>query len=261
MLLARIARNLTHHWVRGLLGALAVLVLLGFAAQSSGEAVDDFSAPGTETQAALDLFKAHTPALAGADSTLVFSVEDGKITDPAQRAAVEGALAKVKELPGVAQGRGSVRRGRRDLPGRPAGFGRRPLHHRPGRDREVRRRGAAGRGGDRRARRRRVLRARHAGRPRLRAGGAGRRARRRRGRDPAADAAVPLAGGDGGDGAGRADRRHGRPDPARRAGRAARSARVRVGDRDDARTGGGDRLLAADHRALPRADRGRGQPP
>ena len=60
------------------------------------------SAPGTETQEAVDLLRAHTPALAGADSTLVFSVEDGKITDPEPRAAIEGALEQVKKLDGVA---------------------------------------------------------------------------------------------------------------------------------------------------------------
>ncbi len=101
-LLARLARYLTHHWVRGLFAALGVLVVLGIAAGTGGEAVDDFSAPGTETQSAIDLFKAHTPALAGADSTLVFSVPEGKITDPGPRAAIEGALAKVEKLPGVA---------------------------------------------------------------------------------------------------------------------------------------------------------------
>ena len=48
---------------------------------------------------------AHTPALAGVDSTLVFSVEQGKITDPAPRAIVEDALARVEKLKGVAPDR------------------------------------------------------------------------------------------------------------------------------------------------------------
>jgi putative drug exporter of the RND superfamily len=102
LLLARLARTLTHHWKRSLGAALVVLFLIGAAAGAGGEAADDFNIPGTESQKALDLFKAHTPALAGADSTLVFSVEDGRITDPANREAVEGALDKVKGLPGVA---------------------------------------------------------------------------------------------------------------------------------------------------------------
>jgi RND superfamily putative drug exporter len=80
-----------------------VLFGLGALASQSGTAVDDFSAPGTETQDAIDLLRAHTPALAGADSTLVFSVEQGKITDAGPRSAVEGALARVQKLNGVAQ--------------------------------------------------------------------------------------------------------------------------------------------------------------
>ena len=103
LLLARMARTITQHWVRSLFAAIAVIVLLGFAAGAGGEAADDFSIPGTESQEAIDLFKAHTPALAGADSTLVFTVEDGKVTDAAHKQAIESALDKVKGLDGVAQ--------------------------------------------------------------------------------------------------------------------------------------------------------------
>jgi RND superfamily putative drug exporter len=103
LLLARMARTITQHWVRSLFAAIAVIVLLGAAAGAGGEAADDFSIPGTESQEAIDLFKAHTPALAGADSTLVFTVEDGKVTDAAHKQAIESALDKVKGLNGVAQ--------------------------------------------------------------------------------------------------------------------------------------------------------------
>jgi RND superfamily putative drug exporter len=101
LLLARIARSLTQHWKRSLVGAVVVIFLLGAAAGAGGEGADDFSIPGTESQQALDLFRAHSPAFAGADSTLVFSVEDGKVSDPDSRAAIEGALAKVAALPHV----------------------------------------------------------------------------------------------------------------------------------------------------------------
>jgi RND superfamily putative drug exporter len=102
-LLARLARTLTHHWKRSLLAAVAVIVLLGAAAGAGGEAADDFSIPGTETQQAIDLFKAHSPAFAGADSTLVFSVSDGKVTDAEPRAAIAEALREVKTLDDVEQ--------------------------------------------------------------------------------------------------------------------------------------------------------------
>ena len=103
-LLARLARTLTHHWKRGLVGAIVVIVLLGAAAGAGGEAADDFSIPGTESQQAIDLFKAHSPAFAGADSTLVFTVEDGEITDsgPARRHH-RRARARSSGLDGVDQ--------------------------------------------------------------------------------------------------------------------------------------------------------------
>jgi RND superfamily putative drug exporter len=102
-LLARIARYLTEHWVRGLVAAVVVIVLLGAAAGAGGEAADDFNIPGTESQQALDLFRAHSPAFAGADSTLVFTADGGKVTDAGPKAAIGAALEKVRGLDGVEQ--------------------------------------------------------------------------------------------------------------------------------------------------------------
>ena len=100
-LLARMARTLASHWKRSLLAAAGVLVLLVLAAASSGEATDDYAVPGTDSQRAIDLFQAHSPAFGGADSTLVFTAEEGRVTDPGSKAAIEGALAEVRELEGV----------------------------------------------------------------------------------------------------------------------------------------------------------------
>jgi len=97
-LLARIARALTHHWKRSLVAALVVVALLGAAAGTGGRAADDFAIPGTETQQALDLFKAHSPAFAGADATVVFSVEDGRLTDPERREAIASAIGEIGRL-------------------------------------------------------------------------------------------------------------------------------------------------------------------
>ena len=77
-------------------------MLLGIAAGTGGEAADDFAMPGTESQQALDLFQAHSPAFAGADSTLVFTVEDGKITDPGPQAAIEARAGQGPEARGRA---------------------------------------------------------------------------------------------------------------------------------------------------------------
>jgi RND superfamily putative drug exporter len=103
LLLARLARTLTHHWKRSLLAAVVVLVVIGAAAGAGGKAADDFEIPGTESQQALDLFRAHSPAFAGADSTIVFSTDRGKLSDPDKRAAIEGALQRIQKLPGVVQ--------------------------------------------------------------------------------------------------------------------------------------------------------------
>jgi len=100
-LLARLARGLSLHWKRSLVAALGVLVLLVLAAGAAQPASDDYSLPGAESQRAVDLFQAHSPAFGGADSTLVFTVDDGKVADPAPRAAIEGALAKVRALKDV----------------------------------------------------------------------------------------------------------------------------------------------------------------
>jgi putative drug exporter of the RND superfamily len=101
LLLARLARTLTHRWKRSLGAALIVIFLVGAAAGAGGQAADDWNIPGTESQQALDLFEAHSPAFAGADSTVVFSVEDGQVTDSRQRAAIEGAVQELRELDGV----------------------------------------------------------------------------------------------------------------------------------------------------------------
>ena len=54
--LARVARALTHHWKRAGIVALATLVVLGVLAGTGSPAADDFDAPGTESQEAIDLF-------------------------------------------------------------------------------------------------------------------------------------------------------------------------------------------------------------
>ncbi|HYH59946.1 MAG TPA: MMPL family transporter [Thermoleophilaceae bacterium] len=95
------ARTLASRWKRGLAAAVGVLVLLILAASAGGGASDDYSLPGTESQEAIDLFQAHSPAFGGADSTLVFTVDDGKLSDPAPKAAIDDALAEVRDLDGV----------------------------------------------------------------------------------------------------------------------------------------------------------------
>ena len=89
-LLARMARALSSHWKRSLAAAVGVLVLLILAAGAGGEATDDYSVPGTDSQEAIDLFQAHSPAFGGADSTLVFTVDEGKVSDPGPSCSASG---------------------------------------------------------------------------------------------------------------------------------------------------------------------------
>jgi putative drug exporter of the RND superfamily len=97
-LLARIARALAHRWGRGLVAVVLVIFGLGLLAANGETPPDSFNVPGTESQRALDLFSDHQPALAGADSTLVFSVEQGRIAAPENRVAIERTLAEIAGL-------------------------------------------------------------------------------------------------------------------------------------------------------------------
>src|SRR5690242_16896576 len=99
-LLARLARSITGHWKRSLIVAVVALIaIFALAGTAQDPPPDDFNIPGTESQKAIDLFEAHTPALAGVDATVVFSTEDGTLEEPARKAAIEDALAEIKKQP------------------------------------------------------------------------------------------------------------------------------------------------------------------
>jgi RND superfamily putative drug exporter len=101
-LLAAVARYLTTHWKRGLVGLIAGVVVLGAVVGSQkGSAAQDFSIPGAESQKALDVLEAKFPQAAGATSQIVFSTTEGQLTDAQKRAAVESAVAKARQLPHV----------------------------------------------------------------------------------------------------------------------------------------------------------------
>ncbi len=100
LLLARIARTLSHYRWRSLAVALLTVIVLGAIAGTSGKSADDFSIPGTETQQAIDLFKEHYPAQAGADATLVLATDTGTLSDPPRRERIESTLAEIKKLVG-----------------------------------------------------------------------------------------------------------------------------------------------------------------
>ncbi|MCU1352276.1 MAG: hypothetical protein JWM05_1485, partial [Acidimicrobiales bacterium] len=81
---------------------LVVLVGSGFLGSAlGGKGVDDFTIPGTETQAAHDLLKERFPAQSGSTASIVFAVADGRVTDRAVAARITDVLAAAKKQPHV----------------------------------------------------------------------------------------------------------------------------------------------------------------
>jgi RND superfamily putative drug exporter len=101
-LLAAIARALSAHWKRGLVGLVLTIVVIGAIAGAGGGASQgDFNIPGTESQKALDLLEAKLPASAGVTSQIVFTTTDGTLKDASKQQAINDSLAAVKKLKDV----------------------------------------------------------------------------------------------------------------------------------------------------------------
>jgi RND superfamily putative drug exporter len=101
-LIARFARTVTGRWKRSLVVAIAALIaIFALAGTAQDPPPDDFNIPGTESQEAIDLFQEHTPALAGVDATVVFSTDEGKLTEPDRKRSIENALAEIRKQPDV----------------------------------------------------------------------------------------------------------------------------------------------------------------
>jgi RND superfamily putative drug exporter len=99
--LERLGRSCARHPWRTI-GAwvLAALVIGMLAANAKGYS-ESFKIPGTESQQATDLLQERFPAQAGATAQVVLHSKDGALTDPANAAAIDAALARVEKLPGV----------------------------------------------------------------------------------------------------------------------------------------------------------------
>ena len=100
--LARLARWVTQHKRRVVLGWVAVLVVsLGISNAVGTHFTTNFSLGGTESQKATDLLQRDFPAQAGDEDAIVLHTRQGKVTDPAIRDRVAPVLAKVAKLPHV----------------------------------------------------------------------------------------------------------------------------------------------------------------
>lgn len=82
---------------------VAILAVVSLGLLSRGTTVDNFSVPGTQSQQALTQLERALPAL-GAPSTQVVFASTGaaKVTGPAQRAAIETSITRLRSGPQVA---------------------------------------------------------------------------------------------------------------------------------------------------------------
>ncbi len=88
-----------RHW-QVIIGWAVILVALGgWAAGHSGKPVDVFAIPGVQSQEALDLLQRDFPAAAGTSAQVVFHTSAGKLTDPANAAAINQTVANLQKLP------------------------------------------------------------------------------------------------------------------------------------------------------------------
>jgi putative drug exporter of the RND superfamily len=80
----------------------AAIAAIALAIASGGKTNDTFTIPGTEAQNAAAVLSARLPAFSGGQSTIVFATNGtAKVTDPAAKAAIESAMAKLKSIPQV----------------------------------------------------------------------------------------------------------------------------------------------------------------
>jgi putative drug exporter of the RND superfamily len=78
-----------------------LVVVLGVSGAVGTRQANQFSLKGTESQRAQDVLKAEFPAQSGDIDQIVFHARDGRITDPAVRARIAPALARIRRLPHV----------------------------------------------------------------------------------------------------------------------------------------------------------------
>ena len=81
----------------------AAIAAIALAQGSGGKTNDAITIPGTEAQNASAVLQARLPAFSGGQSTIVFATANGtaKVTDPADRAAIESAMTRLKSIPQV----------------------------------------------------------------------------------------------------------------------------------------------------------------
>jgi RND superfamily putative drug exporter len=86
-----------------IMGWVAAVLVAMLAAHSAGSRyVNNLSLPGTDSQRVTTVLQRQFPSQAGDADQIVLHVRGGTVADPAIRAAVTQALARVDRLPHVA---------------------------------------------------------------------------------------------------------------------------------------------------------------
>jgi len=88
-------RTVVVAWIVAVVGIFAVSSAVGKKTASS------FTLPGTGSQHAVDLLQSRFPAQAGDADQIVFHAKTGRLTDAADRAAINATVARVGRLPHV----------------------------------------------------------------------------------------------------------------------------------------------------------------
>ena len=88
-------RTVVIAWIAAVVGIFAISSSVGKKTASS------FTLPGTGSQQAVDLLQSRFPAQAGDADQIVFHARTGKLTDSADRAAINATVARVAQLPHV----------------------------------------------------------------------------------------------------------------------------------------------------------------
>jgi RND superfamily putative drug exporter len=98
----KLARWSTTHRKYVVLGWIVLLLVVNAVAQSAGTSYsNNFTLPNSDAQRAADLLQGSFPQQAGDRDTIVYKVSSGSIEDPAVRARMSAAFAKVAKLPHV----------------------------------------------------------------------------------------------------------------------------------------------------------------
>jgi uncharacterized membrane protein YdfJ with MMPL/SSD domain len=88
-----------HKWVFILLWIVAVAIFLGLYHEAGSNTSNNLNLPGTDSQAATDLLENQFPPQQNGKNPIVFRATSGKVTDSANKQAIEQSYKNIKALP------------------------------------------------------------------------------------------------------------------------------------------------------------------